>query len=83
MFKCDKCGQCCRYLDKSEIYKELDRGDGVCIYLVGNLCGIYEDRPLICRVDEAYYAFFGGLMTKQEYYRLNYHACDKLKNKEE
>ena len=26
MFKCDMCGQCCRHLDRSEIYKEIDRG---------------------------------------------------------
>lgn len=67
MFNCDMCGECCRNLDKSELYKELDRGDGVCIYLEGNLCGIYESRPLICRVDEAYDAFFSGVMTKHEY----------------
>ena len=83
MFKCDMCGECCRNLDKSDLYRELDRGDGVCKYLEGNLCGIYGSRPLICRVDEAYDAFFSGVMTKHEYYRLNYQACDKLKNREE
>lgn len=40
MFKCDKCGECCRHLDKSEEYRELDRGDGVCKYLDQNLCSI-------------------------------------------
>lgn len=47
MFRCSACGECCRHLDKSEIYKSLDRGDGVCKYLSGNICTIYKDRPPI------------------------------------
>lgn len=54
MFKCDMCGECCRNLDKSPIYDKLHNGDGICIYLNGNLCSIYNDRPLICRVEKAY-----------------------------
>lgn len=46
MFECDSCGLCCMNIYKSEIYSELDRGDGVCKYLSGNLCSIYENRPL-------------------------------------
>ncbi len=80
MFKCDKCGLCCRNIGKSEFYKELDRGDGVCRYLRGNLCGIYESRPILCRVDEGYEAFFKSAMSKEEYYALNYKICEKLKN---
>lgn len=30
MFKCDKCGLCCENLKMSSLYKELDRGDGIC-----------------------------------------------------
>ena len=41
MFKCDKCGECCRHLDESELYQEIDRGDGVCKFLTDNLCSIY------------------------------------------
>ena len=37
MFECDVCGHCCRNLDKSPIYLELDKGDGTCKYLVGKL----------------------------------------------
>jgi len=57
MFACDCCGCCCRNLKKSELYADLDRGDGACKYLVGNLCSIYEKRPLFCRVDECYELF--------------------------
>jgi hypothetical protein len=74
------CGECCRHLNNSDLYKELDRGDGVCRFLRGNKCSIYKDRPLLCRVDESYEKLFVGKVSKEEYYRLNYEACDKLKN---
>lgn len=79
MFKCDRCGQCCRNIGMSPIYAELNDGTGKCKYLNGNLCSIYNERPLLCRIDEGYEAFFKGTMTKEEYYRLNYEVCDKLK----
>ena len=79
MFRCDKCGECCKKLNKSSVYDELHNGDGVCRYLVGNLCSIYEDRPLLCRIDESYEILFKETMDKSEYYDLNYKFCDKLK----
>ncbi len=81
MFHCDRCGECCRNLDKSELYKALDRGDGVCKYLKGNLCSIYENRPIMCRVDKCYELFFKSYMTREEYYDKNYEACKWLKEK--
>ncbi len=81
MFKCDKCGLCCSYLKKSELYKDLDRGDGVCKFLKENLCSIYETRPLLCRVDECYDIFFSSQMTKEDFYKLNYKGCKVLKQK--
>jgi Fe-S-cluster containining protein len=83
MFECDCCGCCCRNLDKSELYADLDRGDGTCIYLVDNLCSIYNERPLLCRVDECYERYFCEFMEREEYYRLNKEECKKLKNMEE
>lgn len=82
MFQCDKCGACCRNLNLSSLYVELDRGDGICKYLSGNLCTIYKERPILCRIDESYDAFFANLISKEKYYRLNYEACDKLKEKD-
>lgn len=79
MFNCDKCGECCRNIGGIEIYAELDRGDGVCKYLSGNLCSIYEKRPLLCRVDESYELYFKEKLSKEEYYDLNYSACKRLK----
>ena len=81
MFKCIMCGECCRNLNKSKLYDDLDRGDGVCKYLVDNLCSIYDNRPLLCRVDESYYAFFKGDYSLEEYYNLNYLACKKIQKK--
>ena len=83
MFECDRCGGCCRSLNKNSLYAQLDRGDGVCIYLDGDQCSIYNDRPLICRIDECYDIFFSGIMSREDYYRVNYEACKRLKEMEE
>lgn len=82
MFQCDACGMCCRNLSKSDIYIELDRGDGVCRYLLRNKCIIYKNRPIICKVDASYDLFFSQFMSKEKYYRLNKVECKKLKGKE-
>lgn len=79
MFKCDQCGECCRNLNKSSLYEELNRGDGVCKYLNDNICSIYENRPLLCRVDDSYDAFFSVQYTREQYYDLNYRECKNLK----
>lgn len=81
MFKCDKCGECCRNLDKSDLYVNLNRGDGICKYLVGNICSIYENRPLLCRVDESYEILFKDVINHSDYYKLNYEFCKRLKKK--
>lgn len=79
MFECDCCGECCRNLFKSELYADLDRGDGICRYLDGNLCSIYYGRPLLCRVDDCYEAFFREKMSRERFYELNELECEKLK----
>lgn len=81
MFICNKCGMCCRNLNLSEMYSDLDRGDGVCKYLKGNSCSIYYSRPLKCRVDDSYDAYFKSIMTREEYYNKNYEVCDLLKKR--
>lgn len=83
MFKCDCCGECCHNLDKSDLYKELNRGDGVCKFLMENLCSIYDNRPLLCRIDDSYDIYFKDRYTKEEYYKLNYEVCKKLQVKGE
>lgn len=83
MFEYDKCGECCRNLDKSPIYKELHDGDGICRFLNGNECSIYNERPIICRIDEGYDAFFKNEMTYEAYLRATYECCKILKQKKE
>ncbi|MBQ3825062.1 MAG: hypothetical protein II811_02880 [Spirochaetaceae bacterium] len=80
MFECDKCGLCCAHIGESELYRDLDRGDGVCKYLKDKLCSIYEKRPLLCRVDESFEEFFSKTMTREDFYELNYQGCRALKN---
>lgn len=83
MFVCDKCGLCCQNLQLSKLYADLNRGDGVCKYLQGNLCSIYEKRHLKCRVDESYHVYFQSIMTREAYDKLNQDMCNLLKNQEE
>ena len=81
MFKCDCCGLCCMNLKKSDIYSDLDRGDGVCKYfdMETKLCSIYINRPDKCNVDKTYEVYFKNKISLEEYYQLNYEACSELK----
>lgn len=80
MFSCDKCGECCKHLHLSSLYADLDRGDGVCKYLVNNLCSIYQNRPIKCRIDESYELYFRKIYSLEEFYEINKTICDKLKH---
>ncbi|MGN0688654.1 MAG: YkgJ family cysteine cluster protein [Oscillospiraceae bacterium] len=79
MFKCDMCGECCRNVGLTELYRHLADETGACRYLNGNKCSIYAERPLLCRVDEGYELFFSDHISIEEYYRLNYEVCEILK----
>lgn len=81
-FKCDCCGACCRNIDKSFYFAAMDKGDGVCKYLNEdtNLCRIYEHRPLLCNVNEAYRIHFEKYMSIEKYQQENYKACKLLKS---
>ena len=83
MYKCEKCGACCRNISKSNLYQKLDRGDGVCKYLRDNLCEIYNNRPVLCRIDECFELYFSKRMSQEQYYKLNRIMCKNLQNKEE
>ena len=76
VFPFTKCGICCRQLNGSEIYSELNRGDGVCknLNLDSNLCEIYEDRPLICKIVEAKEVMFPQI-EMDFYIKINQQAC--------
>ena len=78
-FPCNSCGLCCRHVDRSDITKLLDRGDGVCGYFIDKTskCSIYSERPSFCRVEESYY-LFESMMSLGDYYGANAHICNLL-----
>ena len=59
--------------------QHLDNGEGVCVNLRGNLCSIYESRPMICNTSKMYNAFFKSRMTPEEFIDMNLKACRKIK----
>ncbi len=80
MFKCKRCGLCCKSVSLSPLYAELNRGDGICKYFDNNslLCTIYDHRPLVCNVDAMYETYLAYKMSKNEFYKLNYAGCRAL-----
>lgn len=82
-FQCNKCGLCCKSVGTSSIYADLDRGDGTCRFFQDetNLCSIYYNRPLRCNIEGYYEKYLKDIMTKEEFFQLNYAACNNLKNK--
>ena len=78
-FRCDKCGLCCHLLKDVPQLAAFDRGDGVCRFLQGNLCSIYDKRPDICNV-ERMYPFFSSVMSRGEYDEAMTAACVKIKD---
>ena len=85
MFKCDRCGLCCMNLKMSELYGDLDRGDGICRHFDINtkLCAIYKERPEKCNIDKIYEKYFSGKLSREQYYQLNYEACKQLRYSED
>lgn len=79
IFNCVKCGICCQHVCSPDIAAV----DGVCVNYDSDtkLCKIYDTRPLICRVDEGYDAYFKDALSIEEYMKANYDACKKLIDK--
>ena len=78
MFPCDRCGLCCRHIKRDKMPNE----NGVCKYLDENtnLCKIYENRPVICRVDDYYERYCKDTMTREEFYAVNLENCKMIKS---
>lgn len=78
MIDCKHCkAYCCRRIGL--LRPDLDRGDLACIHLTDDYkCDIYEHRPLICNTDRVYDAFFKGIMTREEYDKVNSESCRNL-----
>ncbi|KAB3534510.1 YkgJ family cysteine cluster protein [Alkaliphilus pronyensis] len=77
-YPCKYCGNCCRNIGDISVLSQLDRGDGICKHLYGNLCSIYYERPIFCRIDEGYNKLYAHLLSKEEYYNINLTVCENL-----
>lgn len=77
-FNCNKCGACCKFI--KFVIPELAKEDGSCKHLdENNLCGIYEDRPFLCRVDAVYDKHYSKILDVKEYYKLTDKICEKMR----
>jgi len=58
----------------------LDRGDGVCRHLdeQQHLCTIYDERPLVCRVEDYYLKNLSSVVSWEAFVELNVQICDEL-----
>lgn len=79
-FPCTACGECCRRVNTSPFTAELDRGDGTCRHFddMTKLCSIYNDRPLICRIEDFYIENLTSQFSWQEFVELNLEVCRDL-----
>lgn len=79
-FPCTACGLCCLHVHKSEQTAFLDRGDGTCWHFDEdtNLCTIYDDRPLVCRVEAYYQAYLSEVYDWQVFIEMNVAMCQQL-----
>lgn len=71
-------------LKMSELYSDLDRGDGICKHfdIETKLCLIYTNRPDKCNIDKIYDICYKEKMSREQYYELNYKACKLFKEGE-
>lgn len=79
-FPCTVCGKCCRKVGHSLQTQFLDRGDSVCRYLdeQTNFCQIYQDRPLVCRVEEYYKKHLSNQIKWIDFIEINLKICKEL-----
>ncbi|MBR1397414.1 MAG: YkgJ family cysteine cluster protein [Selenomonadaceae bacterium] len=82
MFPCEKCGCCCRQIGKVFFAKSMALPDDSCKYLNKNtnLCTIYENRPIFCRVDDYYDKYYSKEMSRDEFYAQNKAICKKFQS---
>ncbi|MBS9783563.1 MAG: YkgJ family cysteine cluster protein [Pasteurella sp.] len=79
-FPCTACGQCCKNVHKSDEANYLNRGDGTCRYFDEDtlLCTIYENRPLVCRVEDYYNKYLTHLYDWDGFVKMNLEVCEQL-----
>ncbi len=79
-FPCTECGACCSSIQGLDFLRDYN-DNGRCIHLQNNRCRIYEKRPVLCNIDEAYERYFSRVMNKLDFYYQNALACNQLQEK--
>lgn len=81
-FPCTACGLCCQKVHLSEQTAWLNRGDGVCQHYdeLTKLCSIYENRPLVCRVEDYYQVYLLDKIKWQDFVQLNVVICKQFQS---
>lgn len=83
-FPCTQCGLCCQNVHLAAETRFLDRGDGTCRHYDASSkgCGIYGERPSICRVDLQYQLHYARQYSWDDFVALNLAVCDTLQAQE-
>ena len=82
-FSCNGCGACCRRVYLIPDFPEPLKEDGSCEHLQeDNSCGIYETRPLICKIDDFYDKHLSGHLPREEFHRMNAELCKQYQDEE-
>jgi len=85
-FNCTKCGLCCKavHLDLLKQFGLPESPSGGCGHLQKDMsCGIYEIRPIICRVKEGHEQIMNSAMPWDEWVELNEDSCKELQRQDE
>lgn len=82
-FPCSSCGECCKNIGNSSVLSNFDRGDGICKFLdrISNLCVIYENRPIFCKIETYYETYLEQKISWEKFVQMNIKICIKLQNK--
>jgi Fe-S-cluster containining protein len=76
-FICKKCGECCRHIE-AFIAIIPHQDNGICGFLQGDLCAIYENRPDLCDYKRAY-KYVEDYLTEIEYMEKIVYFCEKFR----
>lgn len=82
-FPCTQCGACCRRAGEMKGFPEPLNEDGSCVHLQDdNRCGIYKDRPIVCRVN-GLFEHIAPDMSIEQWHKMNIDACNKMIHEDE
>jgi uncharacterized protein len=55
--------------------------DGSCSKLSGDICTVYQSRPLICNTDKMHEKIWSSVMSRDDYYAQCQVSCQKLRDR--